>query len=118
MENNMETIKIVSKTERGYTSESEVHFDGQVWRWGSNGRIPPKDAIQEYAIDMLPGYDEAVTEATRKAEDAAWLENYRKDAEAAAARLLEDPERLGEMKNAFGEGAKVVNVITGKVTQL
>jgi len=112
----METIKIVSYYDerRRYLSEHEVHFDGQVWRWGSNGRIPPKDAVVNFGIDKLEGFDQELTDSTREAEDQAFFAAYRE----RMKDYVPSGEELAEMKNAFGEGAKVVNVITGKVTQL
>ena len=46
----------VSKTENGITYKSKVYFDGSVYRWVSNDRVPPADAVREYGIDQLPSF--------------------------------------------------------------
>jgi hypothetical protein len=56
----------VTNTDRNYTYTSEVQFDGKVYRWVSNNRVPPKDTIVDYKIDQLPNFD---LEAHNKARD-------------------------------------------------
>lgn len=107
----------VTKTDRwGRTHSTEVYFDGSVYRWASNGRIPPttKDEL-EYGFDKLPGYDVATQTDVRDRETAAFFAQYRE-----AQRKAGPPsgEHLAEMRNAFGPGAVVVDVISGRRTQL
>jgi hypothetical protein len=98
-----------------HTSTATVYFDGRVYRWMSNDQIPPADAIVHYAIDKLPHYDVALTDAVRDAETAAFVAEYRKRQAAAGPP---SGEQLAEMRNAFGEGAVVVDVISGRRVQL
>ena len=56
--------------------------------------------------------DSAATLAAREAEVKADLESYR------ATRKAPSAEELAEMRAAFGEGAKVVDVITSEEIQL
>lgn len=100
----------VSSTEFGRTSTSEVQFDGQVYRWTSNNRVPPADAIKSYGIDKLPMFHQRTHDIVREEETLAALEEYRermKDYQPSA-------EEIHEMRAAFGPGATVVNVITGQ----
>lgn len=85
--------------------------DEGVWRWKSNNRVPFDDMLECWNLDA---------ETLQKCKDArdhdnsVFLNEYRermKDYEPSA-------EELFEMRSAFGEGAEVVNVITGKVTKL
>jgi hypothetical protein len=107
---------IVSKTSYGSTFEAEVYFDSKtsVYRWVSNDRIPPKDAIVEYGIDQLPKYNGTLTSVMRDIEVKQAIEEYR----AAMKDYTPNDVTRAEMRNAFGEGAEVVNVITGKVIKL
>ena len=78
-----------------------------IYRWKSNNRIPFMDMLESWNLDS-----ETLEkcQAARKAEDQTFLAEYReqmKDYEPS------DEERF-EMRAAFGEGAEVVNVITGK----
>jgi hypothetical protein len=36
---------------------TSVYFDGVVYRWLSNDRVPPTDSCREFGIDQLPGFD-------------------------------------------------------------
>jgi hypothetical protein len=100
----------VTSTEFNRTSTAEVQFDGQVYRWTSNNRVPPSDAIKKYGIDKLPMFHQATHDIVREEETLAALEEYRermKDYKPSA-------EELYEMRAAFGPGVTVVNAITGK----
>lgn len=89
---------------------TEVVFDGRVYRWASNGRVPPADAIRDYKIDQLPGFDKAAHDAERDAEITEALEAYRSYRENQGY----SDEEMYEMSAAFGPGVMVVDVITGK----
>lgn len=59
------------------TYTAQVKFDGKVYRWTSNNRVPPADAIKEYGIDKLPGYDAEAHELARDGDLEAFLrDNY------------------------------------------
>lgn len=67
----------VTKTQYGTTFTSEVYFDGNVYRWVSNDRVPPTDAIREYGIDQLPGFWPMEHELARDGDLEAFLrDNY------------------------------------------
>jgi len=80
-----------------------------VYRWKSNDRVPPEECLEGVDPETI-----AKCKAARDKDTDKFLACYResmKDYEHSA-------EELYEMRAAFGPGAKVVNVITGKVTQL
>lgn len=59
------------------TRTSEVKFDGTVYRWTSNNRVPPADVIGPYGIDKLPNYDALAHKLARDGDLEAFLrENY------------------------------------------
>jgi hypothetical protein len=59
------------------TYTAQVAFDGTVYRWTSNDRVPPADAVKEYGIDKLPGYDAEAHRLAREADlEAFFRANY------------------------------------------
>ena len=84
--------------------------NGQTWRWDSNDSPCPLDACETYGIPCNK-------EAQKKAIDAH-TEAFFKEYRARMENYQYSPEELWEMRAAFGEGATVVNVITGKETKL
>jgi len=105
----MKTFKVTSN-EFNISRTSEVNFDGQVYRWKTNDRVPPADAIRSYGIDKLPNFSKQVHDEARDAETQAFLADYRKRME----NWQPSEEQRCEMRAAYGAGAEVVNVITGK----
>lgn len=100
----------VSKVEFGTTFKQVVEWNGKVWVWSSNGRVPPMDAISAYGIDKLPGFDKALHDSIRSEQTSSFLADY-----AEKMKSWEpSAEELYEMRAAFGPGATVVNVVTGK----
>jgi len=87
-----------------------VAFDGSVYRWTSNNRVPPADAAVEYGINRLPGFDAAAQDAARTAETSEFLREYR----AAQKGLPVSAEERFEMRAAFGPGRTITNLITGR----
>jgi len=82
--------------------------DGVV-RWKSNNSVPPKDLLTLwYMAGKEFDFDKTI-EASDK-DDEKFFKNYRK----AMKNHVPSEEELAEMKNAFGEGSTVVNVITGQ----
>ena len=69
------------------------------------------DDLLEKLVLVTDKADSAATLAAREAEVKADLESYR-------ARKAPSVEELAEMRAAFGEGAKVVDVITSEEIQL
>lgn len=82
-------------------------------RWKVNKSVPPADCVWQWErIGLVDaGTLQRSTEAREK-DTAKFIEGYRK----ATAPLSE--EELFEMRANFGEGATVVNAITGERTQL
>lgn len=89
-----------------------VTFDGTIYRWVSNGAVPPADAIAERGIDQLPGFDAAKHDEVRDRELAEFLAEYRRQDPQPTA------EQLAEMRAVFPPGTTVQNVITGRRTKL
>lgn len=93
--------------------DGSAHWKDGAYRWKSNNSVPNKDMIGRW---MILGYitaDEAEASIKlRKIETDAFLKAYRKNPPKITA------EDRYEMRAAFGEGAEVVNIITGKVTKL
>ena len=70
------------------------------------------DDLLEKLLLVTNKADSAATQAAREAEVQADLESYRANRKAPSA------EELAEMRAAFGEGTKVVDVLTGEEIQL
>lgn len=70
------------------------------------------DDLLEKLLLVTDKADSAATQAAREAEVKADLESYR------AARRAPSAEEMAEMRAAFGEGATVVDVLTGEKIQL
>ena len=108
-----ETI-MVSKTEHGRTFFSEVRMENGVYVWATNGRIPPNDAIVEYGIDKLPGFNQELHNQVRNEQTSSFLADYKEKMK----NHKPSAEELYEMRAAFGPGATVVNIITGKKVRI
>ena len=86
---------------------------GQVLRWSSNGRCPMDDMLAAWLTLGIITRDQAdATSEARAEETRRFLEAYRVEAPEPG------PEQLAEMRAAFGPGARVVNVLSGRVTKL
>lgn len=84
---------------------------GPVVRWNSNDRIPFEDMLQYF---LSQGWiDQLIVEnslRTRKEEDAQAIAAY----VAHRKRVGYSAEERFEMRAAFGRGARVTDVFTGK----
>ena len=90
-------------------SIATVESDGAI-RWNTNGNYVPDDFCEKLEYAGFPFSREA-TRAAREAQDAAFLESYRKNHRGFGARELD------EARAAFGAGTTIVNILTGeKVT--
>lgn len=83
-------------------------------RWYANEHVIPADALAEYFIDQIPGFNKEATDKARTRETQAALAAYR----ASRAGRRPSGEEMFEMRAAFGRGTKVVNIITGQTTRL
>jgi hypothetical protein len=100
------------KRDAFYVDETQSEFGPHV-RWRSNDRVPFDDMLECFQalgwIDLQTRENSAVV---RYAEERAFLAEYRQNFKGY------DAETLAEMRSEFGAGARVVNVVTGTVTQL
>ena len=123
----------VSKTVGSMTYKAKVWFDGSVYRWVSNDRVPPADAIREYGIDQLPNFWPGEHQLMREAD----LENFLREAypekkkrvtvkEQAQAQIQEAKSRVQKlvqtlprhpMGHAFLWGVVEVTFKNGKTRQ-
>lgn len=94
----------------GQAHTSQVYYDGAAYRWATNGAVVPLDAADEYGVVALPGYDARAQKAARDRDTDRVVATYR----ANRARNGYSSEELAEMRAAFGPGATVVDVLTGK----
>lgn len=102
------------KAARRNWERAQVDAQGVV-RWLSNGSVPFPDMLFDFrTIGLIDEATESRSVAVRVAEEAAFLASYRKAQEGRQ----ESPEELYELRAAFGPGAEVVNVLTGKKTKL
>lgn len=91
-------------------NDSYVDSDG-IYRWKTNDQIPFSDMLECWNLDSktLEKCNER-----REQESFEFLTEYKermKDVQPSA-------EELFEMKAAFGEGAEITNIITGKKIKL
>ena len=102
--------EIAKMQQRVDNDEIRTNINGGAF-WSSNGNYLPADCAEILShTDFAFSLEE--TNRARKAQNEAFLENYRKNYQGPTA------EEQAEMRAAFGEGATVVNVITGKRTRL
>jgi hypothetical protein len=90
-----------------------IERDG-VARWSGVNRVIPADIIKEFFIDQVPTFNKEATDKARAKETAAAVAAYR----VAMAGHKPSDEEMYEMRAAFGRGTRVVNIITGRQTQL
>ena len=75
------------------------------------GRALMDDMLEKLAL-VSDKADRSATEAARAAENAEFLEEYRRNRKPHSA------EEIAEMRSAFGAGTKVVDIITGETINL
>jgi hypothetical protein len=81
-------------------------LDG-ILRWKTNGRVVPETSYRDAFCEPPPGSVD-----TERRENAAFLDEYRRNPPRHS------DETLAEMRNEFGEGATVVDVVSGRRTVL
>lgn len=96
--------------------EGKFYIDNNgVYRWKSNDSVPPEDILEEMFVDAVIDEEELrYCKMVRKREQDVFLNAYRE----RMANHVHSEEELYEMRAAFGEGAEVVNAITGQVIKL
>jgi hypothetical protein len=94
-------------------NEYEIKDNALVWK--SNGRLVPTDIIEllhaARVIDDIQFISALVSYDYISAKEIEEIKEMLSNRE-------QTQEELSEMRNAFGEGEVVVNVITGKKTKL
>lgn len=90
--------------------KATVEADGAI-KWSSNGRYLMDDFCEKLECAGYPFSREA-TAKKRNVQDEESLAEYRRNDKGLSG------ETLAEARAAFGEGATVVNVLTGKKTRL
>lgn len=80
------------------------------YRWSTNNHLIPEEVLVHVGLDADAVAHQAECVRT---ENRAFVAKMRQ-----APPVVHSAEALAEMRNAFGEGAEVVNVITGQRTQL
>lgn len=87
--------------------ETEATITDGVMRWKSNGRVPPHEYVMDAFMKGLP-VRALKCDAERDRETREFLAAYRANPPQLSA------EDLAEARAAFGVGAKVVDIITGR----
>lgn len=93
--------------------ETDATVTDGVVRWNSNKSVPPQDILDFWKFLGKP-FDYAKSSKVREDETSQFLQDYRK----AQKGRRRSREEMFELRANFGRGAKVVDVITGKVTKL
>ena len=107
------TIEYAIKQKDAFYIDETDSKSGPVVRWNSNDSIPFQDMLEAFVSLGYIGQLELQNSLDqRKIEDRITIEAYRKNFKGY------DSETLAEMRSEFGSGSKVVNVLTGTVTQL
>ena len=98
-------VDTIKQQEKAYQDENGV------WRWQSNDRVPPEDVLEKWNLsdDIMQKCLE-----TKDQETHEFLAKYREQMK----NHVPSDEEIFEMRAAFGPGATVVNVITGKKINL
>lgn len=91
-----------------YTSQAE---DYKIVRWVSNDAVVPKDIMEKITWPHKSAMDQARAKQTQAA-----IDSYIQSQSNRTPDQLD--EEAFEMRAAFGKGVKVVNILTGKRTQL
>lgn len=100
--------KEVAKLVETVKVEATVDQDGAL-KWNSNGRFVPDDVCEKLEF---AGYD-FDRQMTALKRDKQIDESLMRHREVMKNHKISDEEML-EMRNAFGSGTKVVNVLTGE----
>jgi hypothetical protein len=100
-----------TKSHSNWTFDSQAYTDdGKVWRWVETDRCCPLDSCESYGIPV----DRAAQKLAQSQEIQAFVKEYRQQQEGVEPTA----EEMYEMRAAFGQNEVVVNVLTGRKTQL
>lgn len=87
--------------------EMTIEEDGAA-KWKSSGNYIPEDIVEKLIYGGADWFSPEATAVKRKKQDEEFIKKYRENPPVMTE------ERLFEMKAAFGEGATVVDIITGE----
>ena len=105
-----ETLKQIENVKNDL-KEGKITIDENGVARNCIGRVVMDD-LAEVIEYVTPQIDRQATSLARAAADASFFEEYRKNPPKVT------PEMYGEMRNAFGAGTDVVDVISGRVIHL
>lgn len=105
-----ETLNQIEKVKRDL-KEGNITIDENGVAYNCIGRVVMDD-LAEVIEYVTPLIDRQATSLARADADAAFFEEYRKNPPKVT------PEMYGEMRNAFGAGTDVVDIISGRVIHL
>lgn len=95
-------------------SFKDTYIDNNnVLRWKSNNSVPPTELLELWKYENFE-FDYNLALEVKRKEEIEFLNEYR---ENNKNRQLSTEERY-EMKAAFGAGAEIVDIITGKKYKL
>jgi hypothetical protein len=103
-------------TEREYVEMNAFADEDDILRWASNGRVVPYDVLR------TAGYDEEFRDQCQEVEERensemiqAYIQQQREfDADTSSEAMAIKREQAWERRAAFGEGAEVVDVFSGR----
>jgi hypothetical protein len=103
-------------TEREYVEMNAYADEDNILRWDSNGRVVPYDVLR------TAGYDEEFRAQCREVEEREnsemiqeYIQQQREfDADTSSEAMAIKREQAWERRAAFGEGAEVVDVFSGR----
>lgn len=96
---------------RAELAAGEITIDAEGVARNCIGRVIMNDLLEQLCM-VTDKVSETATRTAREAEDRAFLAEYR------AQRRAPSAEELVEMRTTFGEGATVVDVLTGEKIKL
>jgi len=96
--------------ERAYF-KSNAHLENNVPHWNSNNNVPPQEVLNNWVKAGIK-FNMEKSKEVRSAQVSKSIAEYKRNQK----NNKKSPQELDEMRNAFGSGTTVVNVITGEKT--
>lgn len=100
--------KLIQKVKKDI-EDGKIIIDNDGVARNQLGRVIMSD-LAEVVSMVSDKFDEEATEAARKKETEKFLRDYRKRQE----KQVMSAEEMNEIRNTFGKGTVVVDVLTGK----
>lgn len=101
--------KLIQKTKEDIAT-GKITIDENGVARNEIGRVIMSDLEEVVSIIAPKGYSSEATREERKKETEKFLRDYRKRQE----KQVMSAEEMNEMRNTFGKGTVVVDVLTGK----